>query len=186
MKRRRVAALLGGAFDPPHRGHAALARRALADLPVSRVFLIPNGAPPHRPPPRIPWRRRAEMCAAAVKNIARARVGRDEPPGAPRWTIAAVRRYKNRRWKVVLILGADVFADFHRWRRWREILQLANIAVARRGGFGCPRAAVRARMRILKTARPLAGGAGGVLAWRFRPPDISSTMIRRAAERAKK
>ena len=182
MKNRRTAALLGGAFDPVHRAHVELARRALKDFPVARVFLIPNGAPAHRPAPQLSWRRRAAMCAAAVKNIPRAQVGQDEPPGAPRRTIDTARRYKRRRWTVVLILGADAFAGFYRWRRWRQLLQLANIAVARRGVGARPHAAVRACMRTIKNPRQLAGGAGGVFAWRFRPPDISATAIRRAAK----
>ena len=179
MKNRRVAALLGGAFDPPHGGHAALARRALKDFPAGRLFVIPNGSPPHRPPPRLSWSRRVALCAAAVADIPRARVGLDEPPGAARRTVDTVRRYRRRGWKVILILGADAYAGFGSWRRWREILGLANIAVARRGLCMRPGAAVRSAARPLKNSRMLLGGSGGVYAWRFRPPDVSSSAVRR-------
>ncbi|MGI9305819.1 MAG: nicotinate-nicotinamide nucleotide adenylyltransferase [Gammaproteobacteria bacterium] len=180
---RRIAALLGGAFDPVHGGHVALARRALKDLPVAAVFLIPNGAPPHRPAPQLPWARRVAMCAAALRGIPRARTGLDEPPGAPRRTADTLRRYRRRRWKVVLILGADAFAELHRWHRWREIARRANFAVARRGARKFPPAARRG-LCAARRAREIAAGAGRVFWWNFRPPDISATAIRRAQKRA--
>jgi nicotinate-nucleotide adenylyltransferase len=39
-------AFLGGTFDPPHYGHIWLARKALQELPVQTVRVIPNGVPP--------------------------------------------------------------------------------------------------------------------------------------------
>ncbi len=176
---RRIA-LLGGAFDPVHRGHLALARRAARDLPVAAVRLIPNGAPPHRAAPRHSWARRVLLCARAAAELPRVGVGLEETPERTRRTIDTVRCYRRRGLRVVLVMGADAFAEFHQWRGWRRILRAANIAVARRDGGGTPSAAVRARIRAVKNPRLLADGAGRVFWWRFCPGDISSTAIRRA------
>lgn len=178
MGRRRAIGLLGGSFDPVHRGHVVFARRAAKELPVNSVRLVPNGAPPHRREPQLSWSERVNLCEREAANIARVHVGREEPPGETRWTIDTVRRHLRRRRRVILLLGADAFADFDCWRGWSQLLRFVNIAVARRGGRKSPRAAVRARIRRAHSARSLQEGAGRVLWWQFRPGDISSTQIR--------
>ncbi|MDE3069950.1 MAG: adenylyltransferase/cytidyltransferase family protein, partial [Acidobacteriota bacterium] len=42
--------VFGGSFNPPHRGHLAVARAALDELCLERVLLVPLCEPPHRPP----------------------------------------------------------------------------------------------------------------------------------------
>lgn len=177
------AAILGGAFDPVHRGHLAMAKRALRDLPVAEVRLIPNGAPPHRPPTKHSWRERIRFCEKATTNLPRVRVGYEEPPGQIRYTTDTVRRCRRRGLHLILLMGSDAFAGFHRWRQWRRILQTANIAVARRKDGGAPNAAVRAAVKKVKHPRLLAEGAGRVFAWNFCPGDISSTAIRAQIKR---
>lgn len=175
MNRRRPLALLGGTFDPVHAAHLQLARRALRDLPIGGVCLIPNGQPPHRAMPQLSWQQRVGTCKQALSGITRVSVGLDEPPGTSRWTIDTVRR-RRRRGAVVLIVGADAFADFNRWRHWRRILQLANIAVARRGG---KHPKIRhGHCHIIKNPQRLAAGVGRVFLWPFCPANISSTQIR--------
>src|SRR5215469_4855309 len=45
---RRIA-FFGGSFDPPHRGHLAIARAALQALHLDRVLFAPVGAQPLKP-----------------------------------------------------------------------------------------------------------------------------------------
>ena len=40
--------LMGGSFNPIHRGHVALARAALDSGKVERVLFLPTGNPPHK------------------------------------------------------------------------------------------------------------------------------------------
>ena len=174
---RRPIALLGGTFDPVHAAHIQIARRALQDLPISGVCLIPNGRPPHRPPPQLSWWRRINLCEQALLGIARTSVGLDEPPDIARRTVDTVRR-RRRRSAVVLIMGADAFAGFNRWRRWSRILQMVNIAVAQRDGKH-PKIP-RGHCRLVKNPRRLGDGVGRIFLWPFCPADMSSSQIRQA------
>ena len=138
-------AILGGTFDPPHRGHLALARAALAAWPTAQVWLTPNGKPPHRTPPRAGWAARVAMTRIAVaaesaaESIAAARL-RVSILESPRrrapfcWTIDTVRRVRRIRPRagIILLLGGDAFAAIESWREWRALFAAASFAVMRR------------------------------------------------------
>ena len=138
-------AILGGTFDPPHLGHLALARAALAAWPTAQVWLTPNGKPPHRMPPRAGWATRVAMTRIAVAAesaaestaAARLRVSVLESPRrrAPFcWTIDTVRRVRRIRPRagIILLLGGDAFAAIESWREWRALFAAASFAVMRR------------------------------------------------------
>ena len=134
-------AILGGTFDPPHLGHLALARAALAAWPTAQVWLTPNGKPPHRMPPRASWAARVAMTRLAVvaesTAAKRLRVSILESPRrrAPFcWTIDTVRRVRRIRPRagIILLLGGDAFAAIESWREWRALFAAASFAVMRR------------------------------------------------------
>ena len=138
-------AILGGTFDPPHRGHLALARAALAAWPTAQVWLTPNAKPPHRTPPRASWAARVAMTRLAIATesaaesttAARLRVSILESPRrrAPFcWTIDTVRRVRRIRPRagIILLLGGDAFAAIESWREWRALFAAASFAVMRR------------------------------------------------------
>ncbi len=49
MNGRKVrTGILGGTFDPIHRGHIAIALYAAREFSLAEVWIMPNGAPPHK------------------------------------------------------------------------------------------------------------------------------------------
>jgi len=65
--------ILGGTFNPPHVGHLACARAALAQLDLDRVVLMPVAAPPHKALPDDPGPGvRLELCRLAAAGDDRA------------------------------------------------------------------------------------------------------------------
>jgi nicotinate-nucleotide adenylyltransferase len=130
-------AILGGSFDPVHTGHLFLAEAALTSLDYDRVILVPAyqspfkiGAEKASPSDRM------EMLAASI-------------PGDPRLTIDdceikregvsytvdtlkdIIARYRPEG-KPGLIIGNDLASNFSEWRNPDEIIELADIIIARR------------------------------------------------------
>lgn len=129
--------LYGGTFDPPHEGHAHVARTALKRLQLDRVWwLVSPGNPfkANRPAP-------LEARLAAVRALA---------PG-PRHVISALEarlpshrtvdviawlQARHRGVRFVWIMGADGMAELHRWKAWRGIVARTPLAVVARPGAG--------------------------------------------------
>ena len=68
MKKERVA-FFGGSFDPPHLGHLAVARGALASGSCDRVLWVPAVSPPHKAGmDRAPFDKRFEMVKLLIAH----------------------------------------------------------------------------------------------------------------------
>lgn len=131
--------VLGGAFDPPHVGHLALARGFHALLGLDQVLLIPTARPSHRPSPVASAQQRCDMARLALKHASTPWLSVDERelhrPG-PSYTVDTLNELSNENpgQSLCLLLGSDAAAGFCSWHEWQAILGIANLAVARRAG----------------------------------------------------
>ena len=118
--------LYGGSFDPPHRGHVALARRAKEELGVARLVVLVSEAPGHK---------EVATPAAVRLELARAAFPDDEVVlDREARTVDTLRAHPE--WvDPVFLVGADQFCDFLSWKEPDEVLRRARLAVATRPGF---------------------------------------------------
>jgi nicotinate-nucleotide adenylyltransferase len=128
--------ILGGTFDPPHNGHVALARRAFDALGLERLVVVPVGEAPHKPV-GTDAETRFRLTAAAFADLPDTELSRVElERGGPSYTVdTAVWAEAEYGHDVVLLLGADEFADFPTWREPDRILDHVRLAVATRPGI---------------------------------------------------
>jgi nicotinate-nucleotide adenylyltransferase len=117
--------LYGGAFDPPHLGHVAVADAARERLGADRLVVLVGERPGHR-----------EVHASAEDRLALARAAfpaddvRVDP--YPR-TVELLRAEPFE--DPVFVVGADQFRHFLAWSEPAEVLERTRLAVATRPGF---------------------------------------------------
>ena len=127
--------LLGGAFDPPHNGHLALADAAIAHFALERLVVVVTGVPPHKEV-RTDAETRFRLAEAAFGGRDLVELSRHEldRPG-PSYTVETA-RWAAKEWgDVVFLVGADEFADFPRWREPERVLEHVRLGVATRPGY---------------------------------------------------
>jgi len=127
--------VFGGAFDPPHLAHVALAREALAQLGLSRLHILPTGRPAHRSRPVTAGEHRLAMARLAFAELPEVVVdAREFARAGPSYTVDTLdelqREYPEA--QLVLIIGGDQAAAFAQWHRYQDILHKAIISVAGR------------------------------------------------------
>ena len=118
--------LYGGAFDPPHRGHVELARRAKEALGLDRLIVLVAADPGHK---------HVDTPAQTRLRLAQAAFPEDEVVlDEHARTIDTLRAHPE--WDgAIFLIGADQFGDFPDWKEPDEVLRRVRIAVATRPGF---------------------------------------------------
>lgn len=159
-----VTGLLGGAFDPPHVGHVALADAAVCQLGLDRLVVVVVAQPGHKAV-HSPADTRLELARAAFP-------GREVELDRHARTVDMLREG---RWHdPVFLIGADELADFPQWKEPDTVLELARLGVASRPGY--PRGQLDDVLAGL--ARP-----ERVLFFEIEPVPVSSQEIRERVAR---
>ncbi|MES2840162.1 MAG: nicotinate (nicotinamide) nucleotide adenylyltransferase [Pseudomonadota bacterium] len=127
--------MFGGAFDPPHWAHRALAETALKQLGLDVLHILPTGHAWHKTRVLSSAADRVAMCHLAFDDLARVKIDeREIHRKGPSYTADTLhelqREYPGA--QLFLVLGADQLLVFRTWVRWQEVLDLATLAVANR------------------------------------------------------
>lgn len=187
---RRIG-LLGGSFDPPHRGHVHITREALRRFHLDEVWWLVSPGNPLKARGPAPLETRL-AAARALMVHPRVRVTDLEARMGTRYTAETLAGLQARYRGVdfVWLMGADNLAGFHRWDRWREIFARVPIGVLARPGDRIS-ARLSPAARQFRSAK-LKAREAAILAQRPAPVwcfvnvpmlPISSTALRAAAAR---
>lgn len=134
MTPRRIG-MFGGAFDPPHLGHVALARAAVEQLALDELLVFPTGQAWHKARELSPAVHRLAMAQLAFADVPHAVVdGRELQRAGPTYTVDTLREL-HREFpdaQFLLVIGADQAESLHSWRETAEIARLATISIAAR------------------------------------------------------
>ena len=126
--------ILGGTFDPIHKGHIAMARAALKSAKLDRVLVVPSGNPPHKKnisPSEDRWRM---VCAALAQEdrLEPSRVEIDREGVI--YTVDTLRILQDtyRKAELFFIIGADTLLELKNWHLYETVLKLCTFII-------CPR-----------------------------------------------
>jgi len=143
MERRRIG-LLGGTFNPVHKGHVRAAEEVRLRFALSQVLFIPSYIPPHKQTMGMaPPEDRLAMVELAVRShphlvASPLEIGAREKS----YSIITLNKLKAiypDAW-VFFILGVDAFIEIETWKSYREVLGQCRFIVISRPGFDLARA----------------------------------------------
>lgn len=145
--------ILGGSFDPIHRGHLALARAAVDRFSLREVLFVPASVPPHKQKePLTPFIHRYAMVTLATAEEKRfvpsllemplpeVHAGRSKQVVQPavNYTIDTVRRVKQTLKKadqLFFLIGIDAFREIATWHEAKALLAECAFIVGNRPGY---------------------------------------------------
>lgn len=134
-------AFFGGSFDPPHRGHLAVAHAAKTALALDTVLFAPVGSQPLKPfGSTATFEDRVAMTTLAIANhpgFAISLTDAPVPGNAPNYTIDTLQTLRTQLpadGALFCLMGADSFLSLRKWFRGAEIPFAASLIVASRPG----------------------------------------------------
>ena len=127
--------VFGGAFDPPHNAHLALAQTAIDQLQLDELKIIPTGYAWHKDRPLSAAEHRLKMAQLAFRGLDRVSVDeREIKRDGHSYTIDTLvaLQAEDPEAAFFLLIGGDQLAAFTGWHRWQDILSRATVCVAER------------------------------------------------------
>jgi nicotinate-nucleotide adenylyltransferase len=161
--------ILGGVFDPPHVGHVALARSAIAGLALDELLVLVVADPGHKAT-ESRADTRLELARLAFEDVPGATVELD--PHARTVDSLEERRPED----AYFILGADELAAFESWKSPERVLELVRLAVAMRPGVG---------QEAVDAVRRRFDAGDRIVEFEMPPVPVSSSEIRARVARGK-
>jgi len=128
--------LLGGSFNPAHQGHRGLSLFALEHLALDEIWWLVSPQNPLKPVAGMaPLAQRLESARATAVHP-QIHVTDIEARLETRYTVDTLEQLAQRypAARFVWLMGADNLAQVDKWHRWRDLFDLAAVAVIDRPG----------------------------------------------------
>jgi nicotinate-nucleotide adenylyltransferase len=125
--------MYGGAFDPPHLAHLALARAAIEQYRLDRLLIIPTGLAAHKKRSLSPAQHRLALARLAFSELPQAEIDpRETVRSGASYTIDTLTELRSEHpaAELFLLMGQDQLQQFASWKQAEDILSIATLLVA--------------------------------------------------------
>jgi len=135
LKKNKIG-ILGGSFDPAHKGHLIISLEASKRFKLKKVIWAITKRNPFKKKSNLNLLTRINNCKKIIKKSKFIKVEFLENKIKSNKTINLVNYFsKNKKNEVFFIMGADNLINFHKWDKWKEISKKCNIIVFDRHGY---------------------------------------------------
>ena len=128
--------LLGGSFDPAHKGHLAISKEASKRFKLKQIIWAITKKNPFKKKSKTSLAERIKICRKVVGKIDYIKIKFYENMIKSNKTVNLVNYLtKNKKNEIYLLMGADNLINFHKWHKWKTIAEKCKIIVFDRQGY---------------------------------------------------
>ena len=137
MKIKKVKiGILGGSFDPAHKGHLAISKEALKRFNLKTIIWAITNQNPFKEKSVNDLKKRIAVCKKIIGTNRLIKVKFFEDIINSNKTADLINHLsKNKRYDLFFLMGADNLINFHKWHKWKQIHRKSNIIVFDRHGY---------------------------------------------------
>ena len=129
--------ILGGSFDPPHKGHLTISKIAIKKVKLDRVLWAVTNKNPFKKNPFYSLSQRIKLTKKITRNTKKIQIVHLDKIIKSSRTInminylIKIKKIKN----IFFIIGSDNLITFHKWKSWKKIVKLSKLIVFSRKGY---------------------------------------------------
>ena len=129
--------ILGGSFDPAHKGHLIISKLAIKKLKLNKVLWLVTKQNPFKERTFYSLPQRIVKAKKISKNIKKIQVIHLEKTIHSSRSINAINYLitKKKLKNIYFIIGSDNLIKFHEWKSWKKIVKLTKLIVFSRRGY---------------------------------------------------
>ena len=123
--------ILGGTFDPPHKGHLYISKVALKKLKLNKIIWLITKQNPLKTKPYLNIKTRKKLAKKIVKKEKKIFIESldNKVKSSNTYKLLRYLKNKNKKTKLFFLIGADNLVKFHKWYNWKKIPKIAKIIV---------------------------------------------------------
>jgi|TARA_B100000586_G_scaffold255844_1_gene218257 nicotinate-nucleotide adenylyltransferase len=164
--------ILGGSFDPAHKGHLKISIEAKKKLKIEKIIWAITKKNPFKSKNHFTLKKRIALSKKIIKkyNFISIRFYEDKIKSNKTIDLINYLKKKNNRSEIFFLMGADNLIHFHRWHKWKTISSKCNILVFDRRNY---------KSKSLKSKAFKKLNTKGLTFIKFKKVNISSSKLRK-------
>ena len=128
--------ILGGTFDPPHKGHLYISKIALKKLRLNKILWVVTKKNPLKNKPHLKLKERIKLSKKITKKNKKIVIKFFDNKNKSTSTFDLLNFLKKKtKSNLFFVIGADNLKNFHKWKNWKKIPKLAKIVVFPRTNY---------------------------------------------------
>jgi len=147
--------ILGGTFDPPHKGHLHISKLVIKKLDLKLLYwAITKQNPLKKTSPHNNENKRKTLCRHLIRSEKKIKLLNTRDIKNSDLTINILREIKKKITKktnLFFIIGADNLVQLHQWKDYKKIFSLCTVVVMNRIGYKKPALTSPAAKKFRKT-----------------------------------
>jgi nicotinate-nucleotide adenylyltransferase len=147
--------ILGGTFDPPHKGHLHISKLVIKKLYLTTLYwAITKQNPLKKTTPHNNENKRKTLCRQLTRSEKKIKLFNTSDVKNSNLTINILRKIKKKITKktnLFFIIGADNLVQLHQWKDYKKIFSLCTVVVMNRIGYKKPALTSPAAKKFRKT-----------------------------------
>ena len=134
---KKYIGILGGSFDPAHKGHLGISKIAIKKLKLKRIYWVVTKKNPFKNKTFYSLNERIKFAKKISKVQIKIQIIHLENIIKSSRTIDVINYFikKKNIKNIYFIIGSDNLIRFHKWKNWKKIVKLVKLVVFSRKGY---------------------------------------------------
>ena len=132
----KTIGILGGSFDPAHKGHLAISKIALKKIKLKKIYWLITKKNPFKKKAYFSLNQRMKVAKKIIKNFNKIQVLYLDKMVKSSRSINLVNYFiKKKVNNIYFIIGSDILIELHKWKSWKKLVKLTKLVVFSRKGY---------------------------------------------------
>lgn len=128
--------VFGGAFDPPHKEHVEMCKRAMMQTGADKLVIVPTYFPPHKSVGYLDFQSRCELIKLAFSEFDFVIDDIENVRKKDNYSAYVLPKLKEKYGDIVYLIGGDSLRYLPTWYSPEDVVRICPIAVCARSGYG--------------------------------------------------
>ncbi len=128
--------VLGGSFDPPHKGHLYISNKSLKLLKLEKIIWAITKKNPLKKKSFFSFEMRKKMCLKLINRSKKIHLRYYEDKIKSNTSVALIKHLKKQKnYNIFYIIGSDNLLNLHKWKDFKNLIKMTKLIVFSRKGF---------------------------------------------------